>query len=250
MINHSKVTKKKRFINGVDLCLVMENPLSLEERVNVSRLIDHDLASHQVDIYHSAIGNRTLTPDVLYAKENHVKNVLAAITILTTYTQRRFRKARNVEFSSPLIPRLFQDGTNVEWLSEFRNGDLVTSYPVLHTALYNLIKNGFDAMGGKGTVAVRVEPYIGYLPDKLVFTPSELSNNRLFIKFEIHDTGKGFPADKPLEDSLNLGVSGNKRGGFGLYYVKLACKFLKAPLAITPESGNTNVTIYHPTNLS
>ncbi len=83
-----------------------------------------------------------------------------------------------------------------------------------------------------------------------VFIPQGASQDSYFIKYDIHDTGEGFPANKSLEDCLAFRATTKKLGtGFGLYFATLASKYLQAPIGITSEPGNTHVTLYHPVNL-
>ncbi len=234
----------------------MENPLTLEEKVAVPRLIGHDLVSHYEDAFAVLAGVKKLSPEVLYAKNRHVRMTLAAITILTTYTDDcYFGSVRSVELTSPTIPRLFDGNSKVEWFNQIKS-DFIGSYPILYAALYNLIKNGFRAMDGKGVIRVSIDSFdkpsgdnlYGRPYGSLVYVPNWVSSS--YTRFDVHDTGHGFPKDIPLEQNLALGVSGFRGGtGFGLHFVSLACKFLRAPLGIVSQPGNTHVTIYHPTNL-
>jgi len=236
----------------------MENPLTLEEKIDVNNLISHDVYSTQNDIYYSAIGSKDISIDVLKAKNRHVTYLLNTIIQMTQYTEKSpFFLENNYKFSESHIPKLFEEkGRIVEWSSNFED-DLITSFESLYALVFNLVNNAVNASRENSSpISVRLEPYEGLPKENLVYVPeyTEISNN--FLKIDVHDRGKGFSKEFSFERALELGTTtkntyGIKRPifGFGLYFVKLACKFLNSPLAISSEPGNTHVTLYHPTNL-
>lgn len=186
----------------------MRNPLTLEERMKVPLLIGHDLVSHQDDIYSVAVGMRKLSPELLYAKEAHIRRILGAITILTQYDENCFfEPIHPADINHSVIPQLFEANEGkVEWRSEFRGDDLRTSHPVLHTALYNLVKNAFRVVErGKGQVTVSIEPFIDTLPKDLVYVP-EYEGARLRMKFEVKDNVEASQMISLLHRILNLAL--------------------------------------------
>ena len=126
----------------------------------------------------------------------------------------------------------------------------INTYPfVLYTAVYNLVKNSDDAKAKN--VEVIFSDYAGDILNP-VYESLDVPKEGNFMMVRVHDNGKGFPKDRPLSEFLELGVSAKAYGsiGFGLYFVKLACKALRCHLQIESKPGDTNVTIYHPLNLS
>ena len=123
-----------------------------------------------------------------------------------------------------------------------------TAYEIIYTMVHNLVKNSFQH-DGLAQVQLQVSAFSGPVPD-LVYTPDSAATEGDFIRIAVHDNGPGFPQDQALESFLELNVSSKERGGFGLFFTKMAAKHLSASLAIHSEPGNTSVALYHPTNLS
>ena len=131
------------------------------------------------------------------------------------------------------------------------NSSFKSNPNVLYSALYNLAKNsGRFIDKDQGKISVSASEYSGEVPER-VYTAEGTPTEGDFILLNVNDNGQGFPKDRPLKEFIKLGVStkGND-SGFGLYYVALVCKFLRSHLTIDSEPGNTNISIYHPLDLT
>lgn len=234
----------------------MKNPLTLEEKANVPIIIDHDLIRNQEDIINQILARGTpffpnLTNEEVDYKRQHVMDVLTSMTILSTYSKHcHFGIVSPGQLDSLLkqmkviLGKRGKISTHSNICDEF-----VSHKALLSTALYNLTKNSLR-LANEADIRVEESRGINIRSEKIVYNPRE-DISRYFVKFSVHDNGPGFPKDKPLEDYLKLGVSTRKDStvGFGLYYVNLVAKFLRAPLTIQSEPGNTKLSLYHPLDL-
>ncbi len=230
----------------------MINPLTLEEKVAATKLIEHDAVEALIELGNAASASVRMDGTLAHHLKLHIRDVLASITILTTYTNNcNFLpvKPDDVEY---IGARLLTMNTvhrpgNITFSSHIEEGFNSLS-PLLYTALHNFVNNG---LGGRRDhrVNVSVAPFCG-MPAP-IFNPEDAKARGYFIRFAVQDDGPGFPTDRPLTDFLKLGVSSRGSGhGFGLYYATLVCKFLRAPLSIRSEPGNTQIEIYHPVTLT
>ena len=221
------------------------NPLTLEEKVSITRLIGHDILSQHGRIFQPEEDQR-----VAYARHLHVRYAMIAIRTLTQDGD-CFYLSSKVNDNFDMMQRVFEgDRRNLSVELNTNEEKLFGDKHILYMAVYNLAKNGFDAMRGKGTVTLTVSEHLGGRIEYPIFIPLGAKDHGYFIKYDVHDTGEGFPADKPTTDSLQLGATTRPMGtGFGLHFAKLVSKYLQAPLAITSEPGNTHVTLYHPVSL-
>ncbi len=221
----------------------IENPLTLEEQVSVTNLIGHDIMSQHSRVLFSG------QEDFAYARNSHVRYVMTAIHQLTKHNC--FYHSSKVDDNLDVMQKVFEgDRKNLSIDLDTNEKKLPGEKHVLYTLLYNLAKNGFNAMKQKGTVTITISEHLGSIIKDPIFVPEGVQPHGYFMKYDVHDTGEGFPTDKPLKDSLQFGVTTRHNGtGFGLYFAILASKYLQAPLAITSEPGNTHITLFHPVNL-
>jgi len=225
----------------------MQNPLTIEERVSLFRLIGHDLATHHNHLIEKVTGQRdNLTVMGAVAKFEIVRNVFTAMSTMGgennpyVYVMRPGSWKGEFEDIKPLY-----DGkvtVNLDVTSPIK-----TRPEVVNVALNNLIKNGLHF---GNAVTVSATDYSGEVPNP-VYVPGAHESER-FVKFTVHDNGPGFPKGHDPKEFLELNASTREDStmrGFGLYFVSLACKFLRSPLTIESEPGDTKISIYHPTNL-
>lgn len=228
----------------------MENPLTLEERVKVTKLIGHDLASHLLRIANVASKELKLNPKKVSYEHQHCYNVLNSITILSGYTDNCYFERTNPEsinFMLKLLSSMFED--RVSYSSNIFRRSFKTQKELIYTYLYNSTKNALKHGYSKdGKIKINVSHFTGEIPDP-VYVSEESSCNGSFIVFSVNDNGPGFPKDKPLKEWLEFGNSSRDGAGFGLYYATLVSKFLRSPLVINSEKGNTNISLYHTINL-
>ncbi len=127
-------------------------------------------------------------------------------------------------------------------------GSFLSLRSLMHSVLYNLVKNGVDAQIGTSDKDEPVKLSVNYhpgFPENVLFIPEGAREYTNFVVFDVHNKGKSFPKDIPLESYFTKPTP-EKGRGFGLYFTKLAAKFLRAPVNITSEPGNTTVSFYHP----
>lgn len=225
----------------------MKSPLSLEEKVQVNRLLRHDFATQL-----AILGNIALVQDggsrrhEAIALMYHADSILEAFNALTLdeVFLGAAEKCSLEYFAEALKYSLHEKAAalqvNVGSISKFN-----TSTSLVYSVIYNLVKNSYAAHASQ--VHVGIAPFSG-VPD-LVFIPDGASSVGNFVRISVTDNGPGFPSDRPLASYLDIGVSSRKGGGFGLYFVKLASKFLRAGIGISSEKGNTSVSLYHPLDL-
>lgn len=232
----------------------MKNPLTLEERASVARLITHDPVEQLEAIYYGATGMEKLGSSTYFHLYNHVKSVLASVTILATYNDDCYFQETgksDVTFVGDVLNGVHtkhRKGKLSFSVSEEVRGSFGSHRPLIYTALNNLAKNG---MGEKREheVNITVAPFLGNVPN-IIYLPDGGCLRGAFVRFNVHDNGPGFPSGVPVKDFFELGASTKGEGHcFGLYYVSLVCKFLRAPLSIESKPGSTDVAIYHPLSL-
>lgn len=228
----------------------MRNPLSLEERTALFGLIDHDSVRPLDRI--ALIADTTRNPEQISVLYRHARYFLMSMMTMGANKTRVIHpiSAADLRDVGRLLVAYQQEvaGVKLEFSCSVK-GEFPGNASIFYTALHNLVKNSVRAVP-EGRVSVSIADFGGLAPD-IVYLPYETSPAGSFVKFEVRDNGPGFPADRPLSDFLKKDVStkSDGKGGFGLYYVALASKFLGAPLSIHSEPGNTSVAFYHPKTL-
>ncbi len=246
--------------------MYVSNPLSDRERVHVMRLYDHDTVS----LLHSV-------RDVLELADMLVEDgkweELAAKRVRLTHAQ---EWVGHVHYMSRAMAKLAEDTVhltnwneppnytsvirvleqavvlsrgNVEAAGEMPI-DFRTNASVLYCMLFNLVKNGVAAQRKlskdleKEPVRLRAEMYVGVPP--ACFVPSGCEGYEKFVRFSVQDCGKGFGSDVALEELFYREAPAKWEHGFGLYFVGLAARVLRAPIGIESVAGDTKVSLYHP----
>lgn len=230
----------------------MDNPLTLEEKVAVTRLIGHDLVSKQNEIARQAYGMGNLDPSSAHSLNQIVRATLISITSLTQYDPFYPRKTNpdNIRFMLRDLSRKYTGVRVVPTVDSQISTQFNSEINLLYTMVHNLIKNSQRLVDPEqGAIHVSATELFGRA-EHLVYRSPENHIAGGFVRFNVHDNGPGFPADRPLDEFLQLGVTTREKGGgFGLYYVKLVAKVLRAHIGIESEPGNTTVSFYHPVNL-
>lgn len=246
----------------------MNNPLTLEERLSVTQLLDHDLGTARAILVSQVLlqelsrnehtanyALKRLKPELQKACMFHIWEIIDSVGILTNDGYSSSRPIDQEYFETELAQLKLMFGLRrVSKEAEIQYASNITgkfnSYePLLYSVLYNLVKNSLGATKQKGKIRLTVTNYSGSVQNP-IFASNETPLEGDFVKLTVTDDGQGFPEDKSLKDFLNLGTTTKKAGtGFGLYYVGLVCKFLRGHLTIDSKPGDTNVTIYHPLNL-
>lgn len=233
----------------------MINPLTLEERLNVNHLIEHDLVNLQntlyLNIYASVMEGSKVDMDEITPKFRHLKYVLASITSLATNEDCYFKDSKPIDTELELKQLTSVLGDDRVSYSIDIAKTFKSNLPVLYTALYNLTKNALRFVDPKeGKVDINVSQFAGVIKNPTYISERSPKYGE-FILFNVHDNGSGFPPNKPIQEWLEFGTTsgGASRIGFGLHYVTLVSKFLRSPLVIDSKEGDTNISLYHPINL-
>ena len=240
----------------------MDNPLTLEEKVRVPNLIGHDLAEKQSIIvkqaYMGAIaqqghGRGGLDPSIINGLSNIVKTTFVSVYVLTQYTDPFFLRATtpsDIRFMLDDLSRNYPGVRIVPTVDSQVSTTFNSEINLLYSILHNLIKNSQRLVDPKkGEIYVSATEFFGRA-EHLVYRCPETPIARGFIRFDVHDNGPGFPADRPLAEFLQLGATSREEGhGFGLYYVSLVAKVLRSHIGIDSKPGDTNISFYHPLNL-
>jgi signal transduction histidine kinase len=238
----------------------LKNPLTLEERLQVTRLIGHDSfnASFKIKRYLDE-GDIDSAMEYLY----HIRHIESTIGILTQNDRiliheiqetQRFDKERLETFSKNL--EKISEG-NLEYEIKIQEPFLFIK-PIVHTVLSNLIKNSLSAQREQDKQEALLSIYPCNLFEVefsefrdndnygLMYFPKEAEKYEKFVAFSVSDKGPGFPEDFSYENNLENPPEKKRASGFGLYFSKLASKVLRAPLHIISKPGNTSVIFYNP----
>ncbi len=232
------------FIYYYEVDSIMENPLSCEEKVVLAHLIDHDYRTHFLDTAQLGPG----TEEIRRVKYIHCQIILNAIKDMMLSDNCSFLPASPEKIQSKLrnLVKIIDDQrVNVD-MEVFMS--LNTNLSVVYTMLHNLVNNSLRYIPDAGEVQVKVDEYTGETESNIYTSPSDLE---YCIRFSVTDNGTGFPEKYSLDHWFEMGQGEGtlSHRGFGLYFVKLGCRFLRCGLNAESEPGNTQVTIYHPLTL-
>jgi hypothetical protein len=244
--------------------MYLSNPLSLQERLSCTRLFDHDnlhvlcWAKDMLDLVH------ILVEDGLFQELEERKALIYKSVDWVLHTNNVMRinsdlaedilAFESMESSSGYARMLRVMGNSLERGGIISEGDVSSEFrtvePLLYCTLFNLVKNGVRAQRKvnieKEKVPVRLcaELYSGV--PAACFVPAGAEQYDRFVRFSVQDCGKGFSSDVSFE-KLFCGEPPKKwKHGFGLYFVGLAARVLRAPIGIESVAGNTKVSLYHP----
>lgn len=233
----------------------LNNPLSKEERLQIPRLLAHDATEWWCDLYN---GNKLrdimpgkYTQEFMKARMQHLINTertvcyLAhedAIGVSFNDLDYRFDKNRLRIFLKSLEGLFSPDLT-----TDARDFPIfISPHEVLHSALFNIIKNGrrFNEWAKSDKPVNLTVEFQNHFPEAC-YVPEGAQQYQNFIAFRIHDNGRGFP-NTPKRLFIEKPAPEKGEGGFGLYFLGLAARFLRAPVDIQSVPGDTNVIFYQP----
>ena len=243
----------------------LSNPLTIDERLYVGRLIGHDLDSCSMDIAHYLLAlkrvNSTEEKDELCKKIGalnfHVQQTHKAfhfLQVLDTYfLQESSIGSYNLMFD--YISRLLQkDNCSIDVTLDDNEGvtedrPLLSFQPLVYSMVYNLVKNAVRENDKEnGHVNIDISQSNGGKLKNCVYSHNGSDSATLcdFI-FSVHDDGPGFSDKVPIEQYFDKGFTTDHSGsGFGLYYATLIAKALRGHITVESELGNTTISFFHP----
>lgn len=233
----------------------LNNPLTIEERLSLPRLCGHDSMTYFAVLsqmpaackfggkdfdskqYHAVLDHLSCGETVIEALSQH-----DGIFLTDAFYNTRLDKT-SIESLISDVGQISYDGLiqgSVQEVPRF-----LTLRALMHSVVFNLVKNGGTAQRstpdfGKA-IEVSVEP--SAFPDHAVFIPDNANKYRHFILFKVRNAGKPFQKSPEYYFQRSIPEKGD---GFGLHFVKMASKYLRAPINITSKPGDTVVSFYHP----
>ncbi len=227
----------------------LPNPLTVEERLQVPRLIGHDSltpligAMGDVD-YHLSHGKkiRKEAYDFLWAVI-YLESTVMNLTSINPYpiSKNDLISKKDLEKIFGIINSLKKNKVSYDF-SNFKEFHGIPC--LIYSVMHNLAKNGIEHNYGK-EIEIHVEK--SGFPNNASFIPDGAHNFERFIAFKVHDGGRGFKpiSEKSYQDYFTIHPQSGRRG-FGLYFTGLVAKVLMAPIEINSKPGDTTVTFYHP----
>jgi hypothetical protein len=246
----------------------LPNVLTVEERLSLARVHDHDMT----DILHGIFGFSSSRKIPTDEKRNMRKNILCAYTSFyktiwnlscsdASYVDKSSSICSGAEMMNDFYEQLrdslrenFCLNTTSSYLNvPFRETDFM--YCVVH----NLVKNSLRA--GAKQIDIFLEP--SRFPVDAIYVPNGARDYDEFMAFRVHDNGRGFPqvgkqgqifftgdgfptAQQEQYRKYLTMCPPEDEHGFGLYFVGLIAKVLRAPIGIQSSPGDTTVSFYHP----
>ncbi len=233
----------------------LQNPLDLEERLQSTRLLGHDSGTHLAILRNMDVKDKKFDEEKYNATLAHIWRTQQTVALLTQQEELQLWDDVSSTYFSPAIVSNFLRGVDkilIEGRISGKNESksaFLSEACLLHSVLYNLIKNGFNAQAGtehRGhPIEVSVSDY-GNFPENALFVPQLADNYNRFLKITIGNQGKGFPDNVPLKDYFNRPAPSIGKRGFGLYFARLAAKVLRAPIEIESHQGGAKVSFYQP----
>lgn len=219
------------------------NSLTKEERLQVPRLLGHDLIN-EITILRSSLCASQVKGVKCEPRAGglvgHIGYTTQAVNILSCinkmYTHPGF------EFED--ITGVFEDKVKINCVHA---RELNTIGPLSYSIIFNLVKNAIRSheAGEIEDPVVLFSQFTGF-PEKAIYVPDGAADFKRFMEFGVYDFGSGFPNDKPLVNYIDREPPKPREDGFGLYYTGLVAKVLKSPIDIVSKPGETIVSFYHP----
>lgn len=232
--------------------ITLSNILTQEERLQIPRLIGHDniriweLLSRRASI--SEIRQMPIDYDAADAMITHLVDTEKLVRDLILFKKVALR---GIEIGGILneLKRLFCsiEKSSKLGVDNIQGVDKIASNEyVLHSVLYNLIRNGMQAQQDKPEDKRKVDLIVDSsgFPAQAIYIPEGAGDYQEFVRFSVQNPGE-FPRDKPLIERLTICPPQGKHG-VGLYFTGLAAKVLRAPVNIKSEAGLVDVSFYQP----
>ena len=229
----------------------LSNPLSIEERLQVPRLIGHDsvgvLAIILNDVLIAQMHNdcsKTKNTPYLVQHIGMINETIGSLILLDEYSlhpnsSTDYFDDFSLQDEFNRIKALFKG--KMAFSKDISHEKVLSDTNLVHCVLYNLSKNAFDIGAKKVEVSVKEHNTL----QDIVYSPEGSLDYTDFVGFHVHDNGRGFPSGKDLREYFTT-IPERKSSGFGLYFVGLAAKVLRGQVGIKSEPGDTTVSFYHP----
>jgi len=249
----------------------LTNPLSITERVSIIRLQGHDTqGSHTMVLNVVDILQNLSKPDTTTNTEEKWAEAKKNIERLSTHPRHIFQTQETVNTlgtKDRLVlyndsPQTFLD--NKELIKQLRilnqtlHDEIEINPPsgippflspvvIWYSAMHNLAKN---ARVAQNTVNGNVKPRLSLetvdeIPKSTLYVPNDANNYTQFVRFRVENQGE-FPRNKALIERLAGSIPPLGAKGYGLRFVGMASKALRAPVHIETGNGQTSVDFYHP----
>jgi len=253
----------------------LTNPLSARERMQIVRLINHDAGEYLLELG-SCIGKGSEHLDNksqrrLEAIVKHVSDVQGTVSTLVRRNEISLSQNISWSLSNPNERKNFL--INLKYLfpghipiseegyvnanpGKLQYGELsfhnefLSFECILHSVIFNLVKNGLRAQQLRKNPAKNAKVIMNVrqtnrFPKKALFVPDGSSEYRNFDVFEVYNPGS-FTAKRDFVECLTKTPSPNTDHGFGLYFVGLASRVLRAPVFMESRKDYTQISFYHP----
>jgi len=250
----------------------LPNPLSTEERLRLTRLIEHDTGGY-INELKGSIGVHSAELDDLHQKRleaivSHLSYLMGTVETLVEADEFSFDglfswslykchcKEAFVNELRDLFPGNLPEGngryleSNPGKLQVVRQGfheNFLSFEAVLHSVLFNLIKNGLEEQENESARVLMNIRKLDHFPENALFIPEGSRDYTKFTVFDIYNSGE-YSNKRPFEESLTAPPESSEDRGFGLYFVGLAAKVFRAPVSIKSDSerDSTQISFYHP----
>ncbi|MBI2498738.1 hypothetical protein HYV88_00680 [Candidatus Woesearchaeota archaeon] len=221
----------------------LTNPLTTEERIQIPRLIDHDILSAQTDIIihlKNPEGFESYcSREKALALANFTKSVTRVVSWIT-YPRDICTDKENIKKVLDKFKILSDNKLQIPDVDISKQ--LVSYFPLLETVIFNLYKNARNASRDNPiSLEVSQSPF----PENALYIPEGARDHKDFTIFALHSSGRAFPENPSLIERLTI-CPPLGHHGFGLYFTGLAAKVLRAPVHIQSAPDNTTISFYHP----
>jgi len=256
------------------------NPLGLTERASVVRLLGHDSNnSHTIALGVNGALNRLMGErggksdaeklvgaaglmSTLSTHPEHIYLTDQAVSILATRDKLTLCSDQDYTFLSnnslmhqlEVINGIPSSRLNLDFVARMHleNGrgkipGFLSPVPVAYAVLHNLAKNAVVAQNEINRMVrpeLRIDMVNG-VSTGATCVPLGAENFKQFVRFTITNEGE-FPKGKPLIEYLRGPIPPIGAKGYGLHFVGIASKFMRAPVNIETGNGKTITEFYHP----
>jgi len=228
------------------------NPLTIEERLSVGRLLDHDFRQVNgcvVGAATSSVKYKHKFPKYgLYAlrlSEAIVNSVMIMQRpVLYLNSPKRFEK---LDFNSLVVESGKSAGIEMKFKLDYDFENDAVLPEVMICTLWNWVRNAGKAARfvGQDNLCIKVGVSKTNNLSEVVYVPSTAIDTPKYLAFSVNDNGPGFPKDKDLVSCLTNCPDYDK-SGFGLYFSGLVAKAFRCKIGMHSVPGNTTFTLYHP----